>query len=532
MVSCTVATTGDGCTLREAIAAANGTAGDDIIVFAAGVTGTIQLTSALPNLSTNITLQGPGANLLTVRRNSGGNYRIFTVTNGTASGPTVSISGLTVADGLADGGSNANTFAGGIYSDNSTLTVTDCALNNNLGNVGGGIVNLGENAGNTSTLTVKNCTFGSNRTDNSGGAILNKGYFQGTAILVVQNSTFRNNAASQAGGIFNYGDGGTANLTVQNCTFVGNGSNPNTAGGVLSEADQNGTHGSAAAQIGNTIFQAGSGPNLGNASFNGDVATMTSLGYNLSDDNGSGFLTAPGDQPSADPKLDPAGLQDNGGPTKTIALQSTSPALNAGDPSFTPPPAFDQRGSGFNRVARGRLDIGAFELQDTRQSGTTSTVNTTADHDDGVCGTADCTLREAIAAANAASGPATVQFAAGLSGTILLTGGELAITHAVTVSGPGSRVLTVDGNLASRLFRIDAPGTFVSLSGLSLTRAQLVTSGADSMGGAIYTTANLTLTDCTISNNSAIGSGTQTTTYAASGGAIYNNGNLPWSAAR
>ena len=34
---------------------------------------------------------------------------------------------------------------------------------------------------------------------------------------------------------------------------------------------------------------------------------------------------------SGDPMLDPAGLQDNGGPTKTIALLSGSPAINAGD---------------------------------------------------------------------------------------------------------------------------------------------------------------------------------------------------------
>ena len=79
---CTVATTGDGCTLREAIAAANTTGGDDTITFAPGVSGIIQLTGPLPDLNTNIALQGPGANLLTVRRDAGGDYRIFNVSNG------------------------------------------------------------------------------------------------------------------------------------------------------------------------------------------------------------------------------------------------------------------------------------------------------------------------------------------------------------------------------------------------------------------------------------------------------------------
>src|SRR5262249_52693710 len=47
----------------------------DTITF--GVTGTINLNSALPNLTHNISINGPGANLLTVRRDTGGLYGIF-----------------------------------------------------------------------------------------------------------------------------------------------------------------------------------------------------------------------------------------------------------------------------------------------------------------------------------------------------------------------------------------------------------------------------------------------------------------------
>jgi hypothetical protein len=66
--------------------------------------------------------------------------------------------------------------------------------------------------------------------------------------------------------------------------------------------------------------------------------------------------------------LDP--LQNNGGPTFTHALSAGSPAINAGDPAFdpsafTPPLDFDQRGTGFPRVVGGRIDIGAFEVQNT-----------------------------------------------------------------------------------------------------------------------------------------------------------------------
>jgi hypothetical protein len=78
-------------------------------------------------------------------------------------------------------------------------------------------------------------------------------------------------------------------------------------------------------------------------------------------------LTGPGDQINTDPLLGP--LQNNGGPTLTHALSLGSPAIDAGDPSFTPPPLYDQRGPGFWRVRNGRIDIGSFEVQ----AGTTPT---------------------------------------------------------------------------------------------------------------------------------------------------------------
>lgn len=91
--ACTVA----DCTLREAITATNA-AGGGTITFAPGVTGTIQLTGQLPDLSANLALEGPGPNLLTVRRNSASVYRIFSVTNGTSNGPAVIITGITISN--------------------------------------------------------------------------------------------------------------------------------------------------------------------------------------------------------------------------------------------------------------------------------------------------------------------------------------------------------------------------------------------------------------------------------------------------
>jgi hypothetical protein len=110
-------------------------------------------------------------------------------------------------------------------------------------------------------------------------------------------------------------------------------------------------------EISNTILNAGaSGENIFN---NG--GTVTSHGYNLSSDDGGGYLTGPGDQINTDPLLGP--LQDNGGPTLTHALLPGSPAINAGDPNFTLPPVYDQRRPNFYRVRDTNIDIGSFEVQ-------------------------------------------------------------------------------------------------------------------------------------------------------------------------
>src|SRR5205085_1317191 len=74
-----------------------------------------------------------------------------------------------------------------------------------------------------------------------------------------------------------------------------------------------------------------------------------------------------------DPKLDPNGLQDNGGPTQTIALMCGSPAIDKGrSDGLTGPLTTDQRGAGFPRTVDDLVtpnatggdgtDVGAFEL--------------------------------------------------------------------------------------------------------------------------------------------------------------------------
>jgi CSLREA domain-containing protein len=71
---------GVDCSLRETIKPANdetNNTGADTIVFAPGVTGTIDLNTALPDISSDLNLQGPGASELEVTRAGGATFALF-----------------------------------------------------------------------------------------------------------------------------------------------------------------------------------------------------------------------------------------------------------------------------------------------------------------------------------------------------------------------------------------------------------------------------------------------------------------------
>src|SRR6266705_3277439 len=308
--------------LRQAILDAHD---GDTVNF--GVTGTITLMTDELLVDKSITINGPGSDNLTVA--GSGFSRVFHV----SSGVSATIAGLTITNG--DGGDWDGFGGGGIYNDHATLAVDKCTVSGNYAPFqGGGVYNDGFNG--NATLTVTNSTFSGNHAAAPYGA-------------------------GNGGGIYNDGSYGSATLTVSNSTFSGNFANlagPSDGGGVHNY----GISGSATVTMRDTILNGGQlGDNLYNAS-----GSVSSLGYNLSSDNGGGVMTDTGDQINTDPMLGP--LQDNGGPTFTHELLSGSPATDAGDSnfnpnSFNPPMVYDQRGTGFNRVVSGRIDIGAFEVQ-------------------------------------------------------------------------------------------------------------------------------------------------------------------------
>src|SRR5262249_20790265 len=152
--------------LRAALNLANlnGPSSDNTITFQTGLSGTITLASALPALTANVTINGPGANLLAVSGNNIYMNGVFYVN----SGVTASLANLTITNGKAGNG-------GGGIENFGTLTVSGCTLSGNHADNstfggGGGIENFG-------TLTVNGCTLFGNHADSSrgGGGIFNQG---------------------------------------------------------------------------------------------------------------------------------------------------------------------------------------------------------------------------------------------------------------------------------------------------------------------------------------------------------------------
>lgn len=364
----TTADSGPG-SLRDAIAAApaGGT-----VQFLTGLSGTISLNTGALLITQDVTITGPGAGLITVSGNHA--FQVFRI----APSVTVTLSGLTIANG-----SSLGTVGGGI-SNEGTLTVSSSIISGNYASPrGGGIFN-----GSTGTLLLSNSTVTGNSAANAGGGIFNDG------ALTVSNCTFSGNGSTDAdgGAVFNLG-----NLTIVSSTFFGNGGTGAYGGavrndGVLSveqstfsrnEADLGGAIYNVGTLIinhstfsGNRAMRAGGGIEssgtvlAGNTILAGNAANtgpgpdlygvLTSLGHNLIGSilGGSGFVSS--DLVNRNPLLAP--LQDNGGPTPTMALLPGSPAIDAGDPSDAPED--DQRGPGYPRIVGDTIDIGAYEFQE------------------------------------------------------------------------------------------------------------------------------------------------------------------------
>ena len=256
---------------------------------------------------------------------------------GVSGGPNDHIFGiasLTIADSIINdnSGPGVDNNAGGVTIVDTTISDNSVVTTGGQSGVGGGVYTYQYGGKIPGNLTVMNSTISGNFASSYGGGIA-----CGKSGLTIINSTISGNSAGAYGGGIASGSFG---MMIVSSTVSGN--SAATCGGVCGEVE-----------IANTILNA-------NASGNID-GTVTSHGYNISSDDGGGLLTGPGDQINTDPLLGP--LRNHGGPTLTHMPMRGSPAIDAGDPSFTPPPDHDQRGVCFDRVFGGRIDIGSVETQ-------------------------------------------------------------------------------------------------------------------------------------------------------------------------
>ena len=164
------------------------------------------------------------------------------------------------------------------------------------------------------------------------------------------------------------------------------------------------------------------------------------------------------------------------------------------------------------------------------------TVNTLADSYDGTCDASDCSLRDALAEANAASG-STIDF--GVTGTIAL-GTQLVIAAPMTIAGPGAAMLTIDGMDVARVFFLPVPAAPVTISGVTLARGAAnagLSGGCLQNEGAVLSLVDVVVRDCFsdgagggIGNSAGgqvtlLGSTVRDNRASNGGGGIYNDHN-------
>ncbi|WP_425395591.1 choice-of-anchor Q domain-containing protein [Aeoliella sp.] len=363
--------------LREAITLANLTGAPDTIRFVESTwNGTINLQSELPTITKALSIEGPGASLLTINagggatQDPGDGFRALRIDDGVEGNSlVVDISGLTITGGDPTSDSLGG-LGGAIYSC-ETLTITDSVITGNTAVSGGGIYNNDQLAvihssitGNTATSLgggiyntqsaslIRSTVAGNSAVD--GGGVYNK-----EMLSVVQSTLSGNMAGSKGGGIYNHVTSNLIQSTVSGNTagYAG--------GGVYSLQTLTITNGTVTL---NTAPYGGGAYAQNPVTLKGTILSGNVASVGGDDLSGSLAASSEFNLIGPDPKLDP--LADNGGPTFTHLPQSDSPAIDGGNPATQPNAnSFDQRGTGFPRVVDStggsnlQIDIGAVEFQ-------------------------------------------------------------------------------------------------------------------------------------------------------------------------
>lgn len=346
VTDCTDGSSSTLCALREAVMAANDATGvDDSITFS--VNGTFAVDSGLVGSGDEtfdlditdttgiLTITGNGTNSTIISRagtnvfsvNSNAELHLLNLAAVNSSRALYN-QGTVQLDGVLIDSNTDTSSGGGIYNDTgASLTVLNSTITNNVvtgsSSRGGGIFN---NAG---TMRILNTTIAFNAASDRGGGIDDANDTDTTiesSTIVYNDADSDDDSGTDLGGGVSKVNGFSTDLYIKNSIIAHNTEND----GALTDKNC-------------APFQ-----------------TINSSGYNIDSGTTCAFAQT-GDQNTTDPLVDVSGLQDNGGPTETVALQSASPAVDTGSCTRidTTTLTDDQRGL---LRADGLCDVGAYEI--------------------------------------------------------------------------------------------------------------------------------------------------------------------------
>ena len=522
----------------------NSTGGGGGGISATNYAGTVTITDSLISYNTNTTSSGGGAVCRTCASMEFINTNVDNNSN-TAAYSTNRGGGIAVAQG-------------------GVVTFTNGSISGNISNRASGGINV-QGAG--STFTADRCKISGNRAgsnDGGGGVSILEGASTALTNCMITGNTTGTNYWSSGGGVLV----GNGTAVIDHCTISGNWSNK-TGGGVDSGV-------AGTTTITNSLLWGNISKDAGTWDIFQSGGPITAVHYsavgsgqnyagsnNITAITGTVFVAPDPSTSTSTPKI-----------TGDYHLKPDAvEAINTADPASTVTEDFD----GESRPAGTQNEMGADEIATPVPS---FDVTKTADTNDGSCDVDDCSLREAVKAANDAAGLNQINVPAGIY-TITITDGttgdgddtnalgDFDITDDVKIVGAGSgstiiQAATGSGLANHRIFDVTSSGAviieamtvrfgYVREYGGCIYAAGDITikdSIIDSCtiyytnnlhGGGIYSGGELTMENSTVSNNKSkhygggisISGGTLTDvtftnnqSEAAHGGAIYNSTNL------